>query len=152
MCICCDQNTIESVLHRMAKCERAQQWWNYALSIIYSYCGILPVNGFWPALAWQQCVLGSMLPRRLNHVKIVWSLRRGSTIWLIWIDRNTTTFNNEVWPIQNMHQMLWQAALDLARMNWMRTQLLIPKFPARIMFFLNKFDATWGSLLCLGLV
>ena len=129
----------------MARCEQARIWWQYALSIIYSYCGITPVNGCWSEFTWQQCVMGSKLPRWISHAKVVWSLLRGSTIWLTWIDRNMIAFNSEVWPQQKIHQLLWETALD-----WMRTKELIHRFPACIMLLLNKFDKTWGVMPLFG--
>ena len=36
-------------------------------------------------------------------------------------DLNWPTFNNEFWPEQMIEHMLWDAALDLARIEWLRT-------------------------------
>jgi hypothetical protein len=41
---------------------------------------------------WQQCLLGSKLPCKLEKVAPIWSFIRGSVIWLCWIDRNAICF------------------------------------------------------------
>ena len=74
LCIICPNHELELVVHRMALCPRAQTIWNYALTILYTALAIAPSEGSWPALVWQQCVVGSKLPRRLQKGKELWSL------------------------------------------------------------------------------
>jgi hypothetical protein len=53
LCICCNSQAEETVLHRMIMCPRAQYVWKYALTILYSSQAIPPVNGRWAFFTWQ---------------------------------------------------------------------------------------------------
>ena len=38
---------------------------------------------------------------------------------------------------------MWEAVLDLVRMEWLRTKNLMLKHPTWALVFLDKFDKTW---------
>jgi hypothetical protein len=65
-CIRCSGGLEETVLHRFYHCERTQLVWHFALTVLYTYLEIPPMHGRWPTLTWQQCLLGSTLPRQLK--------------------------------------------------------------------------------------
>ena len=50
------------------------------LTILYRSLDVQPVNGTWPAFLWQQCLVGSRIPRRLAKTKHLWSLLQGLAI------------------------------------------------------------------------
>jgi hypothetical protein len=62
----CQAGLDETILHRFHHYARTQSAYHFALTVLYTYFGISHMNGTWPALAWQQWLLGSTLPRRLQ--------------------------------------------------------------------------------------
>jgi len=99
--------------------------------------------GTWPSLTWQQCLLGSILPRPLWHTTTMWSLFRGSVIWIAWLDKNAICFNNNTWPMQKLEQVIWEACVDHARIAWFKTTKLCKLYLDKEGVFLGKFEHTW---------
>ena len=106
LCIICTNHDLELVVQCMAFCPRAQTIWNYALTIIYTLVAIAPTQRSSPTLVWQQCVVGSKLPRQLHKGRELSSLIRGSVAWILWIDCNATLFNSEVWSHSKLEILL----------------------------------------------
>ena len=127
----------------MFMCPRAQHIWKYALTILYLSQAIQPVQGRWAMFTWQQCVMGSRIPRKFREASGLWSLIRGSTIWLIWIDRNAICFQRDLWATQKLETMLWDAVIDHGRTAWLRTQSLIEQYPNEGGKFLDQFRSVW---------
>jgi hypothetical protein len=93
--------------------------------MMYKLLHIPKVNNKWPGLTWQQYLLGSKLPRKLEKVAPIWSLIRSSVIWLCWIDRNAICFVNDNWSQVKMEHLVWDAFLDRTRTAWYRTKWMI---------------------------
>ena len=74
----------------------------------------------------------------------LWSLIRGSAIWLTWIDRTSTAFDNEVRSQPRLETTLWDAVIDHGRAAWLRTTLLIKQYPAQ------KRQSSWCTSTCFG--
>jgi len=108
------------------------------------------VAGSWPGITWQQCVLGTKLPRRLKKGAHMWSLFRGSVLWITWLDRNATCFSNAPRPAQKLEKAIWEAFLDHARAAWVTTSNLCQLYLDKAARFLQKFDSTWLSSKFLG--
>jgi hypothetical protein len=62
----CQAGLDETILHRFHHYARTQSAYHFALTVLYTYLGISHMNGAWPAFAWQQWLLGSTLPWRLQ--------------------------------------------------------------------------------------
>lgn len=142
-CICCDRGLEENILHRFVECPPSQLAWRFALTILYRSQDIPPEEGCWHDLTWQQCLLGSSLPRKLRAGTTIWSLLRGSVVWLCWLGRNAWVFNGDNWPQAKLEHLIWEAALDYARTAWLKTSCLCTKLPAKAPKFLRKFDNSW---------
>jgi hypothetical protein len=142
-CICCPAGLDEIVIHRFYQCECTRRAWHFALTVLYTYLEIPPRNGKWPSLTWQQCLLGSTLPRQLQKGRNLWSLFRGSVTWLSWLDRNALCFRNEDWPQHVMEAKLWELFLDHGRTTWLRSSSLQRSHPARAAKALRQFDQMW---------
>lgn len=82
VCTSCDQGTCESILHRFFDCSKTQAAWSYGQAVLYQILDIPPTNAAWPSFTWQQCLLKSKLPRQLKQGTYIWSLLRGSIIWI----------------------------------------------------------------------
>lgn len=39
-------------------------------------------------------------------------------LWIIWVERNDLTFNNQRWDIKKMQRMIWQGLLEYAIHAW----------------------------------
>jgi hypothetical protein len=91
----------------------------------------------------QQCIFGSKLPNRLKEAKHLWSLIRGSILWVVWIDKNAICFSQEVWPQIRVEKTIWEAILDHGRTAWYRTKCLIKQYPNDTGKFLDRFDQEW---------
>ena len=64
-------------------CTKTGHAWNFAKTLLYRFVNLPPNQlGHWPDLTWQQCLLGSPLPKRLKDGRKLWSLLRGSVLWL----------------------------------------------------------------------
>jgi hypothetical protein len=44
----------------------------------------------------------------------MWSLLRGSVLWLTWLERNVICFQAENWQLVKIEIALWDAMLDHA--------------------------------------
>jgi hypothetical protein len=140
----------ETMLHRFHHCSKTRTAWIFSLTMLYMALDIAPINGIWQFLIWQQCVMGTKLPRKLLLGATLWSPFRGSTIWTCWLDRNTTCFKAESWPQQRVESLLWEAFLDHGHTAWPRTCKLIESHLWLRLRFLGRFDRTWvmNPLLC----
>jgi hypothetical protein len=115
---------------------------------LYTILNIPKVNNEWPGLTWQQCLLGSKLPRRLEKAATIWSLLRGSVIWYCWLDRNAICFVNENWLPMKMEHLIWEALLDHARTAWYRTNWMIEQQPRKATSSLATFGKVWMQSAC----
>jgi len=131
------------MLHRFHLCPKTKHAWDFALTILYSALKVPQNNGTWLGLTWQQCVMGSKLPRRLKKGSCMWSLFRGSVLWISWLDRNALCFNDISWPPQQLEYMLWEAFTDHARAAWLKTTNLCALYPEKEGNFLKRFDHVW---------
>ena len=114
-CTCCNAGLPKTLLHQFHQCNITIHAWRYAMTLLFSYANIQPHReGCWPGLTWQQCLIGSPLPNRLQVGKNMWSLLRGSVLWITWLDRNAFYFNANSWPTQELEQVIWEALKDHA--------------------------------------
>lgn len=106
-------------------------------------------EGQWDPLVWQQCLLGSPLPRKLRKGKKLWTVLRGSVIWIMWIDRNADCFADGKWTSHMRELRIWEAMVDIIRTAWARTRQLISKYLVHRDTFLARFDKQWLPQQCL---
>jgi hypothetical protein len=142
-CLCCQAGLEETILHMFFHCARTRLAWQFALTVLYSYLTIPQPTKGWPQLTWQQCLLGSKLPRQLLRRRQLWSLFRGSVIWVSWVDRNALCFRNEVWPQYQVNRLLWKHFLDHGRMAWQHTCCTQKNHPLHAARLLRQFDRQW---------
>ena len=142
-CTSCTAGLEESILHRFFQCEKTRHAWNFALTVMYTALEVPLIAGKWPSLTWQQCVLGSKLPRRLKAGSTMWSLFRGSVIWVSWLDRNAICFSQDDWNLPKLEVVLWEYFIDHIRVAWLKTQGLMELYPLRAGLYLSKFDKVW---------
>jgi hypothetical protein len=45
--------------------------WRFSLTVLYLALDIALVDGLWQSLTWQQCVMGTKLPRKLLSGRVV---------------------------------------------------------------------------------
>jgi hypothetical protein len=77
-CINCDEVQPETLVHKFHHCPKTTHAWSYTKTLLYKFVNLPPSHmGMWPDLTWQQCLVGSPLPRRLKPGVKVWSLLRG---------------------------------------------------------------------------
>uniref|UniRef100_A0A7I3ZDU9 Reverse transcriptase zinc-binding domain-containing protein n=2 Tax=Physcomitrium patens TaxID=3218 RepID=A0A7I3ZDU9_PHYPA len=86
-------------------------------------------TGPWYMLTWQQCLMGSKLPNKRKSGVTLWTLVRGSVIWICWITRNAKVFSNEDLPKEKIKLMVWEVILDHGRTDWLRITKLIVLYP-----------------------
>jgi hypothetical protein len=142
-CTCRAAGTMESLLHRFHHCPLTLHAWQFVKTLLYMFVNIPPnVAGDWPDLTWQQCVLGSPLPKRLQKRSKAWSLLRGSILWLTWIACNVVCFHADPWEQAKMEHAIWDALNDHARAAWTHCVTCIKLYPASTAKFLQRFDDT----------
>lgn len=122
ICPCCEEGDPESIQHCFHSCPGALQAWDFATSVLYHAAGFERHHQPWPRLSWAQCVLGVDLPPQLEIYQHLWSLLRGSAIWVIWISRNAHVFTTNRWTQEALEVALWDVFLDLARTVWHKVQ------------------------------
>jgi hypothetical protein len=105
-CDCCLVGTPETLIHCFHDCTLASHAWLYAQSITCEYLQLPQTNGAWPNFTWQECILGTKLPRRFANATLLWSLLRGSVLWLIWLARNSTVFQALPWPPEKIDALI----------------------------------------------
>lgn len=142
-CPSCLLRVPETVKHRFVDCPKAAHAWSYAQSVFNMVMEVPKKNGKGDPLVWQQCLLGSPLPRKLRKGKTLWMVLRGSVIWLIWLDRNADCFSDTKWTPQLREQRIWEATSDVIRTAWARTVHLIRAYPEHQGIFIEKFDKHW---------
>jgi hypothetical protein len=142
-CVCCPSNEPETILDKFIYCPQTKLAWEYGLTILYNAQGIPPVNGTWPMLTWQQCLLASKLPHRLKRGKTIWSLIRGSILWIMWLDRNAKSFSDEDWPAQKIQTLIWDAIVELGCTAWLRTTTRCQHYPRLATKYIAEFDNAW---------
>jgi hypothetical protein len=151
-CDCCKEVPPESLIHRFHHCSKAAHAWRYAKTLLYPYVNLLPYSlGIWPDLTWQQCLMGSPLPHNLKTGSKLWSLLKGSIMWISWIDWNAICFHTDPWPTAKIEQVVWDTLQDHARATWKHYLTCIRLYPASIGKVLFRFDETWGAngLVCM---
>ena len=150
LCTCCTQGEPETLIHAFYACPEAAAAWRFAATIFYRLYGIPDSPRPWTPMSWQQCLLGFELPGPIRHLQGMWSLLRGSVLWIIWIRRNTCVFANVRWSRVHLEQVIWDATMDLARVAWLQARLSGPPPPTpagrlRRLFALRDFEARWAA-------
>ncbi len=97
-------------------------WVNFPMVI--NHHGWLPPP---PPPHWKQCVFVTKSPRQVQHVGAIWSLLKGITLQILWIEWNDLVFNNEKWNVGKIHKIIWDALLDYGRVVWNRCMWLLKK-------------------------
>jgi hypothetical protein len=141
-CIRCPASLDETILYRFHHCEHTRLAWQYALLVLYTYLVTPLLNGAWPLLCWQQCLLGSALLRQIQRGRHLWSLFRGFVIWTSWIDRNALCFNED-WPQSTVESMLWEKFLDHGYIAWLHSRKIQKLHVERAANSIRQFDKLW---------
>ncbi|KAG0585602.1 hypothetical protein KC19_2G024500 [Ceratodon purpureus] len=143
LCDGCTSGTPETILHCFYACEPAARAWHFAATVLH-----LSARSPWspsprPLPTWDQCILGVDLPNELQESQVLWSLIRGATLWVIWIQRNQRVFHNNLWPVTVLEQQLWDAFLDLAHVAWNKISWCEENQPQGITRATEEFRTTW---------
>lgn len=83
--------------------------------------------------------------RKFKRVKGLWSLLKGITLWVLWIERNDLVFNGEWWHVQKIHNLIWKSLFEYGRVDWERCVVKIKKFPNVEHKKLMAFDNVHGE-------
>jgi hypothetical protein len=83
--------------------------------------------------------------RKFEGVKGLWSLLRGITSWVLWIERNYLVFNGEWWHVQKLHYLIWKSLFEYGKVDWERCVVKIKKFPNVEHKKLMAFDKVHGE-------
>jgi hypothetical protein len=73
----------------------------------------------------------------------MWSLFRGSVIWVCWLDRNAICFARDEWNLPKLEVVLWDYFIDYIRVAWLKTQTLVETHPTKATQLYSRFDHTW---------
>jgi hypothetical protein len=73
----------------------------------------------------------------------LWSLLRGSIVWITWIDRNAWSFQNDNLSEVKLQSMLWEAFLTLGRAAWSKTLTLSQARPRLTAKYFRNFNRLW---------
>jgi len=138
-CNCCDLGTEESPYHRFYACPRAMEVWDYSQSIIYHIKDVQLINGPHVQLSFLQCVSGLSIPCRFQEIKSLWTLLHGSSLWVIWIAKNSVVFSQDWWPLELIQKVIWEAFLDAGRKAQLKAQLGAHQR-------LQAFDTIWAKI------
>lgn len=76
LCVCCDENRSETLVHAFHECHPASIAWNFALSVLCRMQSITRAQQDGILLSWQQCLMDKELPIELQDGTPVWSLFR----------------------------------------------------------------------------
>lgn len=144
-CPCCDDGDPESIHHCFYSCSGATQAWDFATSVLYHAAGYQRQPQPWPRFSWTQYLLGAALPPQFEQNQPMWSLLRGSTLWIIWIRRNAHVFTTTRWTQDALELALWDAFLDLARSSWQKVQEPRARPPTRLRQAIREFDRVWQT-------
>ncbi|KAG0593412.1 hypothetical protein KC19_1G327900 [Ceratodon purpureus] len=143
LCQCCDLGQPETLEHCFHACAPAMRAWDFVATILHCLAPTPRDAGPWARLSWKQCILNAPLPGTFDALRPLWSLLRGATLWIIWIQRNQLVFHGHRWPTEVLEQTLWDAFLDLARMAWTRIAWCEQNQPSGITKAQDSFNATW---------
>jgi hypothetical protein len=75
----------------------------------------------------------------------VWSLLRGSVLWLTWLARNVVCFQAETWQLAKLEVTVWEALFDHAKVAWTHYLMCMKLHPASTVKFIQRFDDNWCS-------
>lgn len=122
--------------------------------VFYTYLKILPLNGAWPALTWQNCLFGAMLLWQLQKGHQLWCFFHESVIWLSWIDQNALCFWNKERLQSTVDTMLQEHFLGRRCTTWFYSHKFQKFHLVRAIKSLRYFDRLWmlNSYLVLGLI
>jgi hypothetical protein len=59
------------MLYCFRHCSKTRMAWRFSLTVLYLALDIALVDGLWQSLTWQQCVMGTKLPRKLLSGRVV---------------------------------------------------------------------------------
>lgn len=157
-CPSCLARVPKTIMHRFVECKKASHAWNFAQTVFNVVMEVPLRDGKWDPLTWQQCLLGSPLPRKLRKGRSIWRVLRCSVIWIMWLDRNADCFSEVKWTSHLRELKIWEAMVEVVRTAWDRTVSLMTQYPAHQGKFLDRFDNCWlptvalaerrGTLLC----
>lgn len=95
------------VVHKFFNCLLTQQVWCYAPNIIWQFFarrGNLCPRKFFPVI---QCLFDQPLNKTLKPLSGIRFFLRSGIMWIIWHQRNDLVFNNNKWPLEKTHEVVW---------------------------------------------
>ncbi len=87
-------NEEKSMLHKFQECCHAQQAWDYTQDIVGELAYDNKPSQVVAPLHWKQCDFAAKSPRQVQDVENIWSLLKGITLQILWIEWNDLVFNN----------------------------------------------------------
>jgi hypothetical protein len=75
----------------------------------------------------------------------LWSLLRGTILWITWLDRNALTFQADHWTSVKVEIIIWEATSDHVWVAWKNLSTGMRHQPNRLPRLLQKFDDAWCS-------
>ena len=87
-----------------------------------------------------------LLCKTLKRFSRIWFFLRSGLSWIIWCQRNDLVFKNLQWPVEKIHQVIWDILHDYGRIERKRTLRELEEAPeVAYQDVLNEFDYTWGG-------
>jgi hypothetical protein len=68
----------------------------------------------------------------MQELSSIWSLIRGTVIWILWLARNAKVFCNELWTQEQLNKQLWDGILDHPRKSWYKISRIQKEQPAAL--------------------
>ncbi len=89
----CNQNTLETMVHRFWDYLKAKATWEWAFTITHSLLDP-PQRRRKKAFDARECLFTNKLPNAYRQFSCIWTLVKGLVLWATWLDRNDKIFNN----------------------------------------------------------
>jgi hypothetical protein len=117
-CPVCGSGATESVLHRFWECSSARLAWSWGTHILNCLVAKRGTRGSWRPLNWKQGIFSDRIPRKFKQVQNIWMAVQGTMVWLLWMERNDSIFNDIKWPPAKLIQTIWLGLIDYGRLAW----------------------------------
>jgi hypothetical protein len=129
----------ETIIYRYHDSPKTHYCWHYAVTILCQNIQLNTTSGAYPVHTWQQCLLGTPLPRRLTPGAKLWNFLCGTAVWLTWLDHNALCFTANNLSDPKIEQLLWEGVLNHTRMAWEHARTFILIHPDSAENFIQRF-------------
>lgn len=123
------RNSVELVEHMFCNFPLGQQVWCYVANIMWRFIAKRGNLSPWELFSTLQCLLDQPFCKPLKQFNCIWFFFKSGLLWITWKQWNDLNCDTLPWPMEKVHQVVWDSLQDYGRIEWQRSLTHLEKNP-----------------------